>query len=69
MFRKMWYIVHFTKENSVSAVPKAWWRNGYCAWPKKHVKNTKKLIELKQKPNKIDFNYFKARLFSENAIG
>jgi len=65
----MWLIVHFTQDNSVSAVPKSWWKNGYCAWPKKVFKNKNKLIETKHKPNKIDFEYFKARLMTEISIG
>jgi len=64
----MWFVVHFIQDNSVSAVPKSWWKHGYCAWPKKN-KNTSKLIESKQKPNKIDYEYFKARLLTENPIG
>lgn len=65
----MWLVVHFTLENSVSAVPKSWWKNGYCAWPKKSIKNVNKLIELNNKPNKNDYEYFKARLLSGNVIG
>lgn len=54
----------------MSAVPKSRWKYGYCALPKKKKnKNTTKLIESKQKPNKIDYDYFKARLLTENPIG
>ncbi|KAF0746022.1 Integrase catalytic domain-containing protein, partial [Aphis craccivora] len=35
---------------------------------KKKNKNSSKLIESKQKPNKIDYEYFKARLLTENPI-
>lgn len=65
----MWFIVHFINDNSVSAVPKSWWKHGYCAWPKKNIKNKNKLIESMQKPNKIDYVYFKARLLTQNPIG
>jgi len=65
----MWLVVHFTKDNTVSAVPKSWWKHGYCAWPKRNLQNKNKLIESKQKPNKIDYEYFKARLMTENPIG
>ncbi|XP_022160369.1 uncharacterized protein LOC111026575 [Myzus persicae] len=64
----MWFIVHFINDNSVSAVPKSWWKHGYCAWPKKNIKNKNKLIESMQKPNKIDYVYFKARLLTQNPI-
>lgn len=65
----MWLVVHFPQDNTVSAVPKSWWKNGYCAWPKKSIKNVSKLIELNKKPNKNDYEYFKARLLSGNCIG
>jgi len=65
----MWFVVHFTKDNTVSAVPTSWWKHGYCAWPNKNNLNKNKLIETKQKPNKIDYEYFKARLLTENPIG
>lgn len=65
----MWLIVHFTKDNTVSAVPKSWWKRGYCAWPKKTIKTSSKLIESNVKPNKVDFEYFKARLLCKNPIG
>lgn len=65
----MWLVVHFKKDNSVSAVPKSWWKHGYCAWPKKTIKHTNKLIEANNKPNKIDYEYFKARVLSKKPIG
>lgn len=69
MFSTMWIIVHFLNDNSVAAVPYIWWKNGYCAWPKKHVKNENQLAESKAKPTKNLFYYLKARKLSQHPIG
>lgn len=66
----MWFMDHFTKgDNSVYAVPKSWWKHCYCAWPKKNIKHSSKLMELNKKPDKVDFEYFKSRLLSKHPIG
>lgn len=67
----MWhiYIVHFLSDNSVSAVRKIWLKNGYCAWPKRFIKNKNKYIENKIKPGKSEFDFYKVRLLSDKPIG
>ncbi|KAF0710825.1 Uncharacterized protein FWK35_00033241, partial [Aphis craccivora] len=62
----MWIIVCFEEENCVEVVPDYWYKNGHCAWPKKSIKNYKKYIDRRIKPNEIDFDYFKARAMSRN---
>ncbi|KAL4083199.1 hypothetical protein QTP88_028529 [Uroleucon formosanum] len=64
----MWLIVNFLSDNSVSAVPKTWLKNGYCAWPKQFIKNKNKFIEKKIKPGKYQFDFYKVRLLSEKPI-
>eukprot|EP00102_Acyrthosiphon_pisum_P011186 XP_008179826.1 PREDICTED: uncharacterized protein LOC100572588 [Acyrthosiphon pisum] len=58
-------IVHFYQDNSVAAVPKFWYsvKNGTCAWPKK-PHNPKKLIALHSIPNKMEYDFFEARVMS-----
>lgn len=65
----MWIIVNFLSDNSVSAVPKIWWKNGFCAWPKKFIKNKNRYIESLIEPKKSEFDYYKARILSDNPIG
>jgi len=65
----MWFIVNFLSDNSVSAVPTTWLKNGYCAWPKQFIKNKNKCIEKKMKPGKSQFDFYKVRLLSEKPIG
>jgi len=36
----MWTVVFFQDGNSVAAVPTNWYKDGFCAWPKKLL-NTK----------------------------
>ncbi|XP_029342663.1 uncharacterized protein LOC107885357 isoform X2 [Acyrthosiphon pisum] len=64
----MWLIVNFLSDNSVSAVPTIWLKNGYCAWPKQFIKNKNKFIEKKIKPGKSQFDFYKVRLLSEKPI-
>uniref|UniRef100_A0A2S2NZ02 DUF4806 domain-containing protein n=1 Tax=Schizaphis graminum TaxID=13262 RepID=A0A2S2NZ02_SCHGA len=64
----MWIIVCFEEENCVEVVPDYWYKNGHCAWPKKSIKNYKKYIDRRIKPNEIDFDYFKARAMSRNIV-
>jgi hypothetical protein len=59
-------IVYFEEENCVEVVPDFWYKNGCCAWPKKSIKNYKKYINRRIKPNEIDFDYFKTRAMSNN---
>ncbi|XP_060881900.1 uncharacterized protein LOC132953528 [Metopolophium dirhodum] len=58
-----WSIVHFVVDDTVEVVPSQWIkRNGYCAWPKTlKINEVKKLVQNKVRPNKFDFNLFKAR--------
>lgn len=58
-----WSIVHFVVDDTVEVVPSQWIkRNGYCAWPKNlKMNDVKKLVKNKVRPNKFDFNLFKAR--------
>lgn len=65
----MWSIVNFTNDNSVSAVPSHWWKNGYCAWPKSYTKNASLLLQRRAIPNKFDYDFFKARkIHTKNPI-
>uniref|UniRef100_A0A2S2P2H6 Uncharacterized protein n=1 Tax=Schizaphis graminum TaxID=13262 RepID=A0A2S2P2H6_SCHGA len=65
----MWSIVNFTNDNSVSAVPSHWWKNGYCAWPKSSTKNASLLLQRRAIPNKFDYDFFKARkIHTKNPI-
>lgn len=60
---------YFLSDNSVSAVPTTWLKNGYCAWPKQFIKNKNKFIEKKIKPGKYQFDFYKVRQLSEKPIG
>lgn len=65
----MWHIVNFLSDNSVSAVPKIWLKNGYCAWPKPFIKNKTKLIKNRVKPGRSQFDFYKVRVLSDKPIG
>lgn len=56
----MWYVVNFTKDNSVAAVPCSWYTNGMCAWPLK-CSNIKKFVLKNVQPNKNEFKWYTAR--------
>ncbi|CAI6344460.1 unnamed protein product [Macrosiphum euphorbiae] len=58
----MWSIVNFAKDNSVSAVPSHWWKNGYCALPKSSAKHPLFLLQRRAIPNKFEYDFFKARI-------
>lgn len=60
----MWSIVHFLDDNSVQAVPSFWVVKDKCAWPKNNY-NLGKIRYNRIKPNEIDFNYYRARVFSK----
>jgi len=62
----MWTIVCFEEENCVEVVPDYWFKNGYCAWPKKNIKNSKKYVVRRIEPNALEFDYFKGRCISQN---
>lgn len=62
----MWTIVCFEEENCVEVVPDYWFKNGYCAWPKKNIKNSKKYVVRRIEPNELEFDYFKGRCISQN---
>jgi len=55
----MWSVVRFTEDNTVAAVPKFWYRDGYCAWPNKSFQ---KYIDRRVNPNELEFTYFKAKV-------
>jgi len=61
-----WSIVNFKVDNTVEVVPSYWIKkNGYCAWPKTlKMKELKKAVQNKVRPNKFDFNLFEARCLS-----
>jgi len=66
----MWSIVIFIESNTVAAVPTQWYSNGMCAWPKSHVRNKNKMVELRTPSNSFDFDFFKARrLAADKSIG
>ncbi|KAL4084068.1 hypothetical protein QTP88_029384 [Uroleucon formosanum] len=67
-YETMWLIVNFLSDNSVSAVPTTWLKNGYCPWLKQFIKNKNKFIEKKIKPGKYQFDFYKVRLLSEKPI-
>ncbi|CAI6353126.1 unnamed protein product [Macrosiphum euphorbiae] len=55
----MWSVVCFTGDNTVAAVPKFWYRDGYCAWPNKFIR---KNIERRVNPNELEFTHFKSKV-------
>jgi len=61
----MWSVVHFYDDNSVEAVPTYWIENDLCAWPKNNY-HAAKLRDGKVKPNKFEFDYYRARVLSSN---
>jgi hypothetical protein len=65
----MWAVVNFVEENTVECVPHFWYKNNLCAWPNKNLKNSKKAVEHRYKPNSVEFDFFKARLISNNIAG
>lgn len=66
----MWSIIIFNESNTVAAVPNHWFSNGQCAWPKSHVKNKSKMIEMRTPSNTFDFDFFDARrLAADKSIG
>lgn len=58
----MWSIVVFIKDNTVEAVPTSWFKNGYCAWPKKDQKIK---INRRIQPNNFDFEFYSARILKK----
>lgn len=57
--RNMWSVVCFTEDHTIAAVPKFWYRDGYCAWPNKSFQ---KYIERRVNPNELEFTHFKAKV-------
>ncbi|XP_025192773.1 uncharacterized protein LOC112592846 [Melanaphis sacchari] len=55
----MWSVVCFTEDNTVAAVPKFWYRDGYCAWPNRSFQ---KYIDRRVNPNELEFTHFKAKV-------
>lgn len=65
----MWSIIIFDDDNSVTAVPSHWFKNGYCAWPKSETKNPSLLLQRRSIPNKLEYDFFKARkIHTKNPI-
>lgn len=61
----MWSIVCFIEENTVECIPNFWFKNNKCAWPSSKNKiNSRLLVERRNSPNQMDFNFFKARLLA-----
>lgn len=58
-----WSIVNFIADNTVEIVPSQWIKqNGYCAWPMTlKINDVRKSVKNKVRPNKFDFQLFKAR--------
>ncbi|XP_050065186.1 metacaspase-2-like [Aphis gossypii] len=54
--------------DTVEVVPELWYRKeGSCAWPKtSNIKDIKKAVILKTRPNKHDFSYYEARCLASN---
>lgn len=66
----MWSIIIFKKSNTVAAVLSHWYSNDQCAWPKSHVKNRSKMIEMRTPENNFDFDFFDARrLAADKPLG
>lgn len=59
----MWSVVCFSEDNSVAAVLKFWYQDGYCAWPNKFVH---KYIECRVNPNELEFAHFKSIVLHTN---
>ncbi|CAI6363170.1 unnamed protein product [Macrosiphum euphorbiae] len=59
-------VICFDEENCVEVVPSYWYKNGYCAWPKRSIRNPKKYVVHRSEPNELEFYYFKARPISKN---
>lgn len=55
----MYIIVNFEEENAVEAVPKNWFNNGYCVWPKKS-QNINKYIKKNSNPDEFPHILVKA---------
>lgn len=64
----MWIVVTFDKDHSVSAVPVNWYKDGVCAWPKKHIKNRSNMIEMRIEPTRAEFDRFPARQLGSSII-
>lgn len=56
----MWTVVCFDVDNTVDVVPDFWYKKERCAWPKQKS-NYKKFIEKRIKPNKAEFDFYRAR--------
>lgn len=61
----MWTIVCFEEGNCIEVVQNNWFKNGYVAWPKKIIKNTKIYVR-RTEPNEVEFDYYKGRPISQN---
>lgn len=61
----MWTVVLFKSDNTVDAVPSHCVNTSknICAWPKKDVK---KCLERRLQPNKIEYDFFPARILKTN---
>jgi len=58
-------VVHFTKDNSVEAVPSIWVKGNFCAWPN-NKSLTSKYITNRRLPNEIEFKYYKIRVLCKS---
>ncbi|CAI6363437.1 unnamed protein product [Macrosiphum euphorbiae] len=61
----MWSVVHFLDDSSVEAVPSYWVDNDKCAWPKNNYRAAK-LRDNRAKPNKFEFDFYRAKVLSKN---
>lgn len=61
----MWSVICFHIDNCVDVIPDYWYNKGMCAWPKKKSDH-KKFIESRTEPNEEDFDFYHARLLSQN---
>lgn len=65
----MWIVVVFQDDNSVAAVPTNWYKDGFCAWPKKTVQHKGQMIQNQTEPTRSEFDRFPARQLSSSLIG
>jgi len=65
----MWIVVVFQNDNSVAAVPTNWYKDGFCAWPKKCIKHKGTMIQNQTEPTRSEFDRFQARKLSSSPIG
>lgn len=58
---------HFTLEDTVEVIPQLWYRKRNYAWPKSsNLKDIKKAVFKRVRPNEHDFKFNDARCLASN---